>query len=107
MSEERQLDALRLLATNPDFTQRELAEALGISLGSANYCLKALVEKGWVKLGNFQKNPKKLAYLYLLTPTGIAARTTLTAKFLKRKREEYGALKIEIEQLKSEMREAR
>ena len=103
MSEERQLDALRLLATNPDMTQRELAQALGVSLGAANYCLKALVEKGWVKLENFQKNPHKLGYLYLLTPMGIAAKTSLTATFLKRKLEEYEALKVEIQQLKSEV----
>ena len=74
MSEERQLDALRLLATNPDMTQRELAQALGVSLGAANYCLKALVEKGWIKLESFHKNPHKLGYLYLLTPMGISAR---------------------------------
>ena len=103
MSEERQLDALRLLATNPDMTQRELAKALGVSLGAANYCLKALVEKGWVKLENFQKNPHKLGYLYLLTPMGIAAKTALTATFLKRKLEEYETLKVEIQQLKSEV----
>ena len=103
MSEERQLDALRLLETNPEMTQRELAEALGVSLGAANYCLKALVEKGWVKLENFQNNPNKLGYLYLLTPMGMAAKTTLTARFLRRKLAEYEALKAEIEQLQSEV----
>ena len=103
MSEERQLDALRLLETNPEMTQRELAEALGVSLGAANYCLKALVEKGWVKLENFQNNPNKLRYLYLLTPMGMAAKTTLTARFLRRKLAEYEALKAEIEQLQSEV----
>ena len=103
MSEERQLDALRLLETNPEMTQRELAEALGVSLGAANYCLKALVEKGWVKLENFQNNPNKLGYLYLLTPMGMAAKTTLTAHFLRRKLAEYEALKAEIEQLQSEV----
>ena len=106
MSEERQLDALRLLTTNPDMTQRELAQALGVSLGAANYCLKALVEKGWIKLENFQKNPHKLGYLYLLTPMGIAAKTSLTATFLKRKLEEYETLKAEIQQLKSEVSES-
>ena len=106
MSEERQLDALRLLEANPEMTQRELAEALGVSLGAANYCLKALVEKGWLKLENFQSNPNKLGYLYLLTPMGIAAKTALTARFLKRKLAEYEALKAEIEQLKSEVRQA-
>ena len=106
MSEQRQLDAMRLLETNPEMTQRELAEALGVSLGAANYCLKALVEKGWLKLENFQNNPNKLGYLYLLTPMGIAAKTALTARFLKRKLAEYEALEVEIEQLKSEVRQA-
>ena len=106
MSEERQLDALRLVETNPEMTQRELAEALGVSLGAANYCLKALVEKGWLKLENFQGNPNKLGYLYLLTPMGIAAKTALTTRFLKRKLAEYEALEAEIEQLKTEVRQA-
>ena len=103
MAEERHLKALRLLEQNPDITQRELAEALGVSLGAANYCLKALVEKGWVKLENFQKNPNKLGYLYLLTPVGIAARAQLTAKFLRRKMLEYEALRTEIDQLQLEV----
>ena len=103
MSEQRQLHAMRLLEANPEMTQRELAEALGVSLGAANYCLKALVEKGWVKLENFQNNPNKLGYLYLLTPMGMAAKTALTARFLRRKLAEYEALKAEIEQLRCEV----
>ena len=103
MSEQRQLDALRLLETNPELTQRELAKALGVSLGAANFCLKALVDKGWVKLENFHKNPNKLGYLYLLTPKGIAAKTQLTASFLHRKMAEYETLRLEIDQLQSEM----
>lgn len=103
MADERNLKALRLLDQNPEMTQRELAEALGVSLGAANYCLKALVEKGWVKLENFQKNPKKLGYLYLLTPTGIAAKTQLTARFLNQKLREYKELKAEIDELKVEV----
>ena len=83
-------------------TQRELAEALGVSLGATNYCLKALVEKGWLKLENFQRNPNKLGYLYLLTPTGIAAKSQLTTRFLKRKLIEYEALKAEIDTLRSD-----
>ena len=106
MSEERQLDALRVLENSPRMTQRDLAELLGVSLGATNYCLRALVEKGWIKLENFQNNPTKLGYLYLLTPLGVAAKTKLTARFLKRKLGEYEALKVEIEQLKSEMRQA-
>jgi EPS-associated MarR family transcriptional regulator len=103
VSEQRQLDAMRLLEANPEMSQRELAEALGVSLGAANYCLKALVEKGWLKLENFQNNPNKLGYLYLLTPIGVAAKTTLAARFLRRKLAEYEALKAEIEQLRSEV----
>ena len=103
MSEERQFEVLRLLEANPKMTQRELAEALGVSLGATNYCLKALVEKGWLKLENFQCNPNKLGYLYLLTPMGIAAKTQLTARFLKRKLIEYEALKAEIEALRSDV----
>lgn len=100
MSDERQLKALTLLELQPEMTQRQLAAALDVSLGAANYCLKALVDKGWVKLENFHKNPKKMGYLYLLTPKGIAAKSRLTASFLKRKIEEYEALKIEIEELR-------
>ena len=101
--DERQLKALRLLEANPELTQRELARELGVSVGAANYCLKALVEKGWVKLENFQRNPSKLGYLYLLTPIGLAAKTQLTARFLKRKLDEYEALKAEIEDLRAEV----
>ena len=106
MSKQRQLDAMRLLEANPEMTQRELAKALGVSLGAANYCLKALVEKGWVKLENFQNNPNKLGYLYLLTPMGMTAKTALTARFLSRKLAEYEVLKAEIERLKSEVSQA-
>ena len=103
MAEERHLKALRLLEQNPQMTQRELAEALGVSVGAANYCLKALVKKGWVKLENFQKNPSKLGYLYLLTPMGISAEAQLTASFLRRKIGEYEALRAEIDQLQAEV----
>ncbi|MDA7585491.1 MarR family EPS-associated transcriptional regulator [Luminiphilus sp.] len=103
MSEERQLEALRLLESNPRVTQRELAKALGVSLGATNYCLRALVEKGWVKLESFQRNPKKLGYLYLLTPMGITAKTQLTARFLQRKLAEYEILKAAIEALRSDV----
>ena len=103
MAEERHLKALRLLEQNPEMTQRELAEALGVSVGAANYCLKALVDKGWVKFENFQKNPNKLGYLYLLTPMGISAKAQLTASFLRRKMAEYEALRAEIDQLQAEV----
>ena len=103
MADERHLKALRFLEHNPKMTQRELAEALGVSVGAANYCLKALVEKGWVKFENFQKNPNKLGYLYLLTPMGIAAKAQLAASFLGRKVAEYEALRAEIDQLQAEV----
>lgn len=103
MVDERHLKALRLLEHNPDMTQRELAEALGVSLGATNYCLKALVEKGWVKLERFGRSTSKLKYLYVLTPTGIRARARLTARFLQRKMLEYESLKVEIDELLGEL----
>ena len=103
MSEERQLKVIRLLENSPEMTQRELASTLGISLGAANFCLKALVDKGWIKIDNFNKNPNKLGYLYLVTPKGIAAKTKLTMQFLKRKLIEYDELKTEIETLEKEL----
>jgi EPS-associated MarR family transcriptional regulator len=103
MNEERQLKAMRLLEGNPEMTQRELAKALGISLGAVNFCLKALADKGWIKIENFKNNPRKLGYLYLLTPRGIAAKTKLTVRFLTRKLIEYDALKAEIEALEKEL----
>ena len=103
MSEERQLKVMRLLENSPEMTQRELASTLGISLGAANFCLKALVDKGWIKIDNFNKNPNKLGYLYLVTPKGIAAKTKLTMQFLKRKLIEYDELKTEIEALEKEL----
>ena len=76
---------LHLLEEEPELTQRELAQRMGISLGGVNYCLKALVEIGYIKAGKFSKNPNKSVYLYLLTPQGIAEKAKLTAGFLKRK----------------------
>ena len=103
MNEERQLKAMRLLEGNPEMTQRELASALGISLGAVNFCLKALADKGWLKMANFKNNPRKLGYLYLLTPRGLAAKAELTVQFLKRKLIEYDELKAEIEALEREL----
>ena len=92
---------LHLLEEEPELTQRELAEKLGISLGGVNYCLKALIDIGHIKAGNFKKNPDKSAYLYILTPKGIAEKAQLTVGFLKRKMAEYQALKQEIESIQS------
>ena len=93
---------LRLLQDNPHLTQRELAETLGISLGKANFCVKALLDKGLIKLNNFKASRNKLAYSYLLTPAGVAEKAALTARFLGRKMAEYEQLKAEIESLKQE-----
>ena len=97
------LKVLRHLEGNPEITQRELAKELGISLGKANYCLRALIEKGWVKANNFKNSNNKSAYAYLLTPTGIERKAQITTRYLRRKMEEYEALKREIEQLKAEV----
>ena len=88
---------------NPGVTQRELARELGIRLGKANYCLKAVINKGWIKARNFKNNNNKAAYAYLLTPTGIESKAQITVRFLKRKVTEYKALKDEIEQLQREV----
>ncbi len=103
MRKETYLKVMRLLQENPDLTQRELAEQLGMSVGSVNYCLKALMEKGWVKMKNFIHSKNKFGYVYVLTPTGIAERAELTSKFLARKVAEYETLKSEIEVLKAEV----
>ena len=92
-----------LIHKQPDISQRELAKSAGISLGSMHYCLKALVEKGWVKAGNFKNNPDKSVYLYLLTPEGITQKSRLAIDFLRRKKQEYDELKREIEQLMEEL----
>lgn len=97
------LKVLRLLQNNPDLNQREMADILGVSLGKTNYCLKALMSKGYVKMQNFLNSSNKLAYSYLLTPSGIVAKAHLTQSFLSRKADEYAALKNEIESLKLEI----
>ncbi|OYZ76285.1 MAG: MarR family EPS-associated transcriptional regulator [Polaromonas sp. 17-63-33] len=103
MREETYLKVMRLLQENPDLTQRELAEQLGVSVGSVNYCLRALMEKGWVKMKNFVHSKNKFGYVYVLTPTGIAERTKLTSNFLARKVIEFEILKHEIEMLRVEV----
>lgn len=93
---------LKILQDKPDTSQRDLAAQLGISHGKMNYCMNALMEKGLVKLSNFQNSQHKFKYAYLLTPAGIAAKAALTGRFLKRKMAEYEALKAEIESLQAE-----
>ena len=89
-------ELLRKIEKKPDSTQRELAEDLGFSLGKLNYCLKALRGKGLIKIENFKKNPKKINYIYVLTPKGITEKTKLTVNFMKRKMKEYDELKFEL-----------
>lgn len=101
--EDTHLRLLRLLEANPDLSQRDLARALGTSLGKTNYCLNALIDKGLVKVRNFRNNRNKLGYAYLLTPRGIERKATITVHFLKRKMAEYEMLKNEIEQLQREV----
>jgi EPS-associated MarR family transcriptional regulator len=94
---------LKVLQENPDITQRELAATLGVSLGKANYCMRALMGRGWVKMDNFRRNPKKLGYVYLLTPKGVEEKARITMRFLRHKLHEFDALKAEIERLKLEV----
>lgn len=91
---------MRLIEQQPDLSQRELAEALGVSVGKVNYCLRALIERGWIKANNFRNSQNRAGYLYLLTPEGIKQKAVLTKRFLKRKMAEYEQLKQEIQQLK-------
>lgn len=93
---------LKQLEANPAISQRELADATGVSLGRVNYCLRALIEKGLIKVDNFRRKDNKLAYAYLLTPAGIADKIVVTHRFLQRKLAEYDALKAEIEALRNE-----
>jgi EPS-associated MarR family transcriptional regulator len=103
VQEDTHFRIIRILQGNPDLTQRELAEKLGISVGGLNYCLNALIDKGLVKMQNFSNSKNKFKYVYLLTPKGMAEKVALTNRFLSRKMEEYEALKLEIEALKSEV----
>jgi EPS-associated MarR family transcriptional regulator len=100
---ETHLKVLRHIEENPEITQRELAQELGVSLGKVNYCLKALVQKGWVKASNFKNSNNKSAYAYLLTPKGIERKAQITARYLRRKIDEYEVLRKEIETLRREV----
>lgn len=103
LQEEMSYRVMQLLQENPDLTQRELAEKLGVSVGGVNYCLKALVDKGWVKMKNFAHSKNKFRYVYVLTPHGLSEKAELTGRFLKRKMAEYEMLKVEIESLKKQL----
>ena len=89
-------EILRVIVNQPKSTQRDLAKRLNLSLGKVNYCIKALKQKGYIKIKNFKKNPNKISYAYILTPKGIKEKTKLTINFMKRKIKEYEELKKEL-----------
>lgn len=97
MNKEDNLHVLRKLKNKPEFSQRELAKELNFSLGKLNYCLKSLQQKGLIKIINFKNNPKKMNYLYILTPKGISQKTKLTLNFMKKKLQEYEELRKELD----------
>lgn len=96
---------LRLLESRPDASQREIAEELGVSLGAINFCVKALIDKGHIKLANFKASKNKLGYVYVLTPEGITLRSKLASGFIKRKMAEFEAIQAELKQLRDEFAE--
>lgn len=104
LNEEVRYKLLKLLEPNPHLSQREVARELGISLGKVNYCLKALVGKGWIKASNFRNSRNKTAYMYLLTPRGFEEKARVTTRFLQIKMREYETLKSEIAQIREEVR---
>ena len=104
-NQELEYRALKILEQQPDLTQRQLAEELGVSLGKAHYLVKSLIDVGWVKLDNFQRSDNKWGYAYLLTPMGIVEKAAITARFLLRKQREYTQLQQEIAQLQEEVRQ--
>jgi EPS-associated MarR family transcriptional regulator len=100
LTDEYRYKILKILEANPEISQRDLARALGVSLGRTNFCLKALIERGLLKATNFRNNSNKLAYMYLLTPKGLEEKSVITARFLKMKMQEYANLESEIEELR-------
>ena len=99
------LKVLRQVEANPEITQRELAKQLGVSLGKVNYCLKALIDRGWIKVNNFRSSQRKSAYAYLLTPSGVEQKAKITLRFLKQRMKEYEQIREEIAELEREVRE--
>ena len=104
-NQELEYRALKILEQQPDLTQRQLSEALGVSLGKTNYVLKSLIDVGWIKLDNFQKSDNKWGYAYLLTPKGVIEKADITLRFLNRKKQEYNDLQLEIARLQEEVRQ--
>jgi MarR family transcriptional regulator, temperature-dependent positive regulator of motility len=105
MTDEIRYRLLKCLAERPGISQRELARELGISIGKTNYCLRALIDKGWLKVRNFRRSDRKKAYLYVLTPGGMQEKVNATRAFLARKMAEFDAVSNEIRQLTVEVRE--
>ena len=103
ISDEIRYKLVRVVQAHPRMSQREVARELGISLGRVNYCLKALVEKGWIKATRFRNSQNKAAYMYLLTPRGLEGKASLTVQFLKTKLREYENLRMEIEEVRREV----
>ena len=106
MNDELRLQLLRILTERPELSQRELAHELGLSLGKTNYCLRALIARGWVKVNNFRSSDNKRAYAYVLTPSGIQAKFSAASRFLQQRQNEYLRLEREIEQLRRELAQA-
>jgi EPS-associated MarR family transcriptional regulator len=105
LSDEVRYKLFKLLEANPELSQREVARELGVSLGKVNYCLRALIAKGWVKVTNFTNSSNRSAYAYLLTPRGIDEKARVTARFLQFKLREYELLKGEIEEIRDRARQ--
>lgn len=105
INQELEYRVLKLLERQPDLTQRQLSKALGVSLGKTNYLLKSLIAVGWIKLDNFQRSDNKWCYAYLLTPSGMTEKAAITLRFLKRKKQEYNDLQLEIAQLQQEVQQ--
>ena len=103
MTEDINYQMLKLIEQNPELSQRQLAEEIGVSLGKVNYCLRALIDKGLVKAKNFKNSSNKAAYLYLLTPRGVEAKAKISVRFLARKVAEHETLRLEIDELKAEL----
>jgi MarR family transcriptional regulator, temperature-dependent positive regulator of motility len=102
LADEVRYELLRLIADNPQLSQRDVARHLGVSLGKANYCLKSIMHKGWVKATNFRNSRNKVAYMYLMTPRGIKEKAGVTLRFLQKRMQEYEALRVEIARIRAE-----
>lgn len=105
MQDEIAYKLLKIIETEPQLSQREIAARMGVSLGKVNYCLKSLIEKGFIKARNFYNSNHKVGYVYMLTPSGLEEKASVTYRFLMRKMQEYEEIKAEIESLKAETAE--